>query len=863
MTNVAALGSRVACRNFVVLALALVSGSCDDGSSPDLHIARVEVNLASPTLLTGSNASAIARAFDISGDEVTDVPASWRSSAPEIVSVDRSGVLTGHTEGSAVITATIGGVSGSAPISVVPLPVASVTITPAGGPLDRGQTLQLRAVVRDQFGDPIEDRPVVWKSTFPGIAQVTSAGLVIAIAAGTAEITATSEEQSATVTINVVVSQVPSGPSIESIAPSVLIPGATATIRGANFGSTPGLNDVRVAGVPAAVLAASTTELTVQLGTTGYGCEPTRQIFVQVARGSAADAQTHLLQSAPQRLLAVGESAILSSLTDAQCFELAATGGRYVISVYNTSTTAQPGSEVSFRLRGVKGLIPSGVAAAPFTTPDVTTPPAIRSMTPVNLRALLGEGRARNEAAEHARILEMNIARLRQMPAPLMKDVAGARGALASVTATQPVGSIVPMKVPDISKAVTYCTDNFPISTRVAYNGTRAIILEDINASFAGQMDTIFQKVGKEFDDVMYDMVRTTFGDPLRMDDVLDNNGKIIMLFSPRINQFAGVVGFVVTCDFETVLTAPSSNHAEVFYARVPTDVGSDSANDRTRSGWYRTIRATIIHEVKHIASFAARTRDFGRAYEDAWLEEGTARIAEEIWARAVAYDGIPVRSNSLYENTLFCDIRPSDPAAPQCAGKPYAIFRHFRDYFPFMRDPETHSPLGPKPGFADNSWYGSSWSLIRWTSDNTTADEPTFFGGLVRTSLTGVNNLVTRAGRSWEELLGEWALAQYVDDIPGFSPANPRLTIPSWNLRSIFAGMNADTASHYNPPFPLVPRAQTFGNFTASVAHMPGGGFSVFELSGAQTGRQLIQIQAPTGGDPSPKLRVAIVRTN
>jgi hypothetical protein len=66
-----------------------------------------------------------------------------------------------------------------------------------------------------------------------------------------------------------------------------------------------------------------------------------------------------------------------------------------------------------------------------------------------------------------------------------------------------------------------------------------------------------------------------------------------------------------------------------------------------------------------------------------------------------------------------------------------------------------------------------------------------------------------------------------------------------------------------FTPAFPLVPRALTYGAFTMTVPKVLGGGFSLFELSGTQTGRQLIQLQGPTGGDPSARLRVAIVRTN
>jgi hypothetical protein len=433
--------------------------------------------------------------------------------------------------------------------------------------------------------------------------------------------------------------------------------------------------------------------------------------------------------------------------------------------------------------------------------------------------------------------------------------------ALAAVPATQPVGSLVPMKVPNISNFD--CANNYPVSTRVAYNGTRSIILEDVTAIFAGQMDTIYQKIGREFDDVMFDLNRTTFGDPLRMDDVLDNNGKIIMLFSPRVNQFAGIIGFVVNCDFETVQTSPASNRAEVFYSVVPTDAGTDTLNERTRPGWYRNIRSTIIHELKHISSFAARIRDFGNISEERWIEEGSARLAEEIWARTAAYNGMLQKSNADYGTTVFCDRRPSLPSAPECAGKPFVMGRHFTNYYGFLADPASHSPLGPRLGIPDNSWYGSAWSMLRWAVDHSGADEATFFQGLVQTSQTGVANLVARVGRPWEEILGEWSLTQYVDDLPGFVPANPRLTFPSWDLRSIYFGSNADRPDLFPSTYPLIPRTQTFGNFSVTVPLVHGGGFALFELSGPQTGRQLVQLQGANGGDPSAKLRIAIVRTN
>ncbi len=847
----------------------LLLAGCDNSSGTGPRIARVEVNLGSPTLLIGTNAAAVARAFDFSGIEVSGSTVDWRSSAPAIATVDNHGILTAVALGNTTISATVAGVTGHASLTVVPLPVGSVLVFPQGGTLDRGQALQLRAEVRDQFGGVLTDRTVTWVSSAPGIASVTSTGLVNGIAAGDVQITASSENQSYAVPLTVVVTSVPGGPNITGISPSFVTPGSVATISGTGFGSVILENEVRIAGVLATVLDASATQLTVQLGPSGYGCQPTRQVYVQVLRANLADAKLHPLQVAPQRLLQPGESLVMSGATDPRCFELAATGGRYLLSVYNTTTTID--ADTTFRLRGARGIVPPDVVFAPSFAQVATRPlmpaPMRLMASPADFGALLGAAQQQASEDAHTRLLEANIRMLRGWSIPTSPTAA--RGALrAAINANQPVGSIVSMKVPNVggflSGGLNYCSDNFPISARIVYNGSKSIVLEDVAAPLAGQMDTLYQKVGQEFDNVMYDIVRNNFGDPLRMDDLLDANGKIIMLFSPKINSFSSIAGFVVSCDFQAVTSAPSSNHAEVFYAVVPTDSGTDVTRNATRAGWYRTIRSTIVHEVKHLAAFASRIRDFGSALEDSWLEEGTARHAEELWARVGAYDGLQQKANATYARTLFCDVRPAKPDAPQCAGKPYAMARHFQDggLYDFLRDNELRSPLGPRTGLAESSFYGSSWALVRWAIDNTLLDESQFLGSLVRTSRSGVPNLVAVAGRSWEEILGDWSLTMFVDDYPGFTSVNnPSLTFPSWNLRSIFAGLNQDFPTTFSVAYPLVPRSVAFGDFDVTITKVAGGSFAMFDLNGVQTGRQLIQLMSPSGGDAGSKLRMALVR--
>ena len=859
-----------------LVAAALLAGSCSETTGPNSRVARVEVNLPGSTLLIGTTSLAVARGFDINGTEVTDAKPVWRSSEPEIVDVDQTGVLRADSLGEAVITATMGNTSGSATITVVPLPVVSISISPSGGGLDRGQSLQLAVTLRDQFGEIIVGRQVSWVSSAPGIASVTGTGFVSAIAAGSSVITATSEGQSASVTINVIVTPIPGGPAIEGITPALLVPGGTARITGTLFGPTPGENEVRIAGVLATVTEASGTELTVQLPASGFSCEATREVFVQVARGSAADARLHPLQSLPQRTLQPGESLILSSPSDARCVELSATGGRYVVSVYNTGTQVSTPTQTGFRLRGARGLLFEGdpifSGAPPATRAAASAPPALAVLT-TDIGDLLNQAAARARSEAHGRILEENLRHVRSTPVPLDVPTADRRAALRANQAT--VGAILPYRIPNVggflSGGLDFCTSHFPVNARVVYTGTRAIVVEDTaqmfngNPTFAGQMDTLYQKLGQELDQLMFGIVQTNFGDPLRMDDLLDANGKIVMLFSPRINTFSGVAGFVVTCDFFNPTTFPSSNRAEVFYATVPMDQGTQFSGS-TRAQWFRTIRSTVVHETKHIAAFSNRIRDFGSALEEPWIEEGTARHAEEIWARTAAYNDLEQSANAEYASTLFCDIRPEEDARwPQCFGKPWAMFRHFGQsgLYDYLQDNELRSPLGPKTGFADGSYYGTSWSLIRWAIDHRGTSEAAFLGALVKTVQSGVPNLTARAGRSWDEMLGEWSLMLYADDIVGLTPVNPRLTFPSWNLRSLFLGMNNDLRGQglFPRPFPLVPRATAYGDFVTTVPGVAGGSFAMFELIGPQTGRQLLELRSATGGDPNPLLRVAILR--
>lgn len=136
-------------------------------------------------------------------------PAAWSSAAPTVATVSADGVVTGLANGTATMTATVEGVTGTATVTVVD-PVSTVLVTPGTATLVVGGAQPMVASARDAKGAALTGRPVVWSSSDPSVATVSATGRVTAEAAGSATITATvdGEEGSATVTVVPVVGTV-------------------------------------------------------------------------------------------------------------------------------------------------------------------------------------------------------------------------------------------------------------------------------------------------------------------------------------------------------------------------------------------------------------------------------------------------------------------------------------------------------------------------------------------------------------------------------------------------------------------------------------------------------------------------------
>jgi len=84
-----------------------------------------------------------------------------------------------------------------------PAPVNQVDVTPVSASISVGGTVQLTATPRDSSGNPLSGRTVSWSSSDSSIATVDQSGLVTAVAADSATISATSEGISGTAVVTV------------------------------------------------------------------------------------------------------------------------------------------------------------------------------------------------------------------------------------------------------------------------------------------------------------------------------------------------------------------------------------------------------------------------------------------------------------------------------------------------------------------------------------------------------------------------------------------------------------------------------------------------------------------------------------
>lgn len=206
----------IAPTSFAAGAIVCVLGSMSCGEAQratdvDVDVtAAVSVNPALATVAVRTTVSLSAVAKNAGGAILPNRAISWSSVNPAVATVSSDGNVTGLATGVTTIVATSDGQSGTSAITVTPIPVASVELIPSVARLAAGDSLQLTAVAKDASSTLLADRSIAWSSSHASIARVTAAGLVTAVAVGTAYIIATSEGKSDSSAIDVTEARVAS-----------------------------------------------------------------------------------------------------------------------------------------------------------------------------------------------------------------------------------------------------------------------------------------------------------------------------------------------------------------------------------------------------------------------------------------------------------------------------------------------------------------------------------------------------------------------------------------------------------------------------------------------------------------------------
>jgi len=171
--------------------LVACGGGGGGGSEPVRTTTSVTVTSPTRTPKQGDAVQLTAVARDQFGDVMPGTSATWSSSAPSVATVSATGLLQAVAGGTVVVTATINGVPGTLSLTITPRVTTTVTVTGPNLTPQVGESVQLVAVARDQFGDVIPDTTATWSSSDPGIATISGTGLLQTLTPGAVLATAT------------------------------------------------------------------------------------------------------------------------------------------------------------------------------------------------------------------------------------------------------------------------------------------------------------------------------------------------------------------------------------------------------------------------------------------------------------------------------------------------------------------------------------------------------------------------------------------------------------------------------------------------------------------------------------------------
>lgn len=431
--------------------------------------------------------------------------------------------------------------------------------------------------------------------------------------------------------------------------------------------------------------------------------------------------------------------------------------------------------------------------------------------------------------------------------------LAGARSWMSARRSV--VGGAAQVTVPAIGEILKLNTNAFDFCDnpdvrvgRVVAITDKAVVVADTANPTGGFTTDEYRSLGVTFDTLIDPIDRKMFGDP----SDIDSNGRVIVFFTRAVNELTAAnsgsvyLGYYYQRDLfpktGSAGTCTGSNVGEIVYLLVPDPTGVVNGNKRDKSSVISYSLGTIAHEYQHLINASRRmyVNKFGTVFEEKWLDEGLAHVAEDVnfWASSGR-----TRASNL-DVALFND--PKTATA-------YSAFMNFNRarYAQYLGRTETQSPVGFDGADDDLYTRGAIWSFLRYTADRLgPAAENAFWFKLVNNNATGLANLQSAMGMAPGPWLRDWAISVFMDDnAPG---TDARFQQPSFNFRSIIT--NGGTGL----PFPLVTRQLT-NNFASSLT-LAAYGVSFMRFSVAN-GQEALLTATSSGQPLPPTVQLAVVR--
>lgn len=542
-------------------------------------------------------------------------------------------------------------------------------------------------------------------------------------------------------------------PVVTGVSPAQAAAGDTVTIDGEHLGTDAAATVVLFDGFRGTVVEASGT----RVRATVPRCVPTRTADVTVRIGAVESAPVALDvtgDDAPPIDLAVGEVLALADPDDLACVRLP--GGQFDVAFLAVQQNASPlaGRKLPFQLVGVTGR------AAPLLALSAPTP-EIRALT------IPGAGAGDLPTAWEARLrLRERTLSLHGAGRPLSEPT------LRTASAPAP-GTRTTFKVYNKDEKFT------DVTAEVKYVSANAVIYQDVNAPAGGFTTADLAGFAALFDDPIFATDTATFGRP----SDIDGNGRIVVLFTPVVNELTprGSTGFIAGFFYGLDLTQEAnSNRAEIFYSIVP-DPDGRYGDARSRDEILRAVPPVLAHELQHMIHFNERNLVRGSPTQEAlWLSEALAHMAEDLVGEALAARG--------------------DADAAQ----DFRLANYTRAYR-YLEDPRAVSVIDVRaPGTLEER--GAQWLVLKYLAGH--FGETALLKALTQSTLTGVANVERVTGEAWDELFNRWAVALWADDAPELAgaPVDSVYTFPNIDLRR--------ELGQFRDGFPLRPAASDFADF-------------------------------------------------